>query len=63
MAQQQEAFMQMQAAFESYLRDTFEVEYDPTSVDHLTKQAIFEAGWDARPLPYRVSRDGNGGDL
>ena len=34
-------------AFEIYLKNTFEEEYDPCNFDHMNKLAFFEAGWDA----------------
>jgi hypothetical protein len=34
-------------AFVKYLLETFEEVYDPNSIDHLTKEAIFVAGWEA----------------
>ncbi len=33
--------------FDRWLLDTFEETFDETNVDHLTKQAIFMAGWNA----------------
>lgn len=39
--------MTVHDAFVKYLLDTFEEVYDPNSIDHLTKEAIFRAGWEA----------------
>ena len=33
--------------FIKYLNDTFGEEFDDCNIDHLTKLALFEAGWDA----------------
>lgn len=34
--------------FERWLLETFNEKFDKSNIDHLTKQAIFIAGWDAR---------------
>jgi hypothetical protein len=34
--------------FEKWLLETFEEQFDDRNVNHLTKQAIFIAGWEAR---------------
>lgn len=34
-------------AFKLYLEDIFEEQFDPCSIDHMTKLSIFEAGYEA----------------
>ena len=34
-------------AFQKYLKATFEEDFEMGNVEHLTKYAIFEAGWNA----------------
>ena len=39
--------MTSEQAFAKYLLETFEEEFDASNIDHLTKLAIFEAGYEA----------------